>query len=253
MEDAVEAEAVEIDGEGNEVPGDAPNPEAAMVAVPATPGGVIAPLDVQQVVDSMQAYQELLPQLLDSSDYQDAGRGKRFVKKSGWRKIAKAFGLSTEIVNQRIERDGDGSPVRATVVVRALHGPTGQYSDGDGHCSVSEDRFSGPRGNKSKLENDLTATATTRAKNRAISDLVGMGDVSAEEMDVRSGPPFGPDSDKDDKERASGALVYLVGPDAESVWGNIKQACGGYMPKIIAETLHAVAEARKAAEEAEDE
>jgi hypothetical protein len=28
-----------------------------------------------------------------------------------------------------------------------------------------------------EVENDLRATATTRAKNRAISDLVGMGSV----------------------------------------------------------------------------
>ena len=37
-------------------------------------------------------------------------------------------------------------------------------------------RFSNP-------ENDVRGTAHTRAKNRAISDLIGAGEVSAEEID----------------------------------------------------------------------
>jgi hypothetical protein len=69
------------------------------------------------------------------------------------------------------------APLRAEVWARAI-APSGRSMDGDGYCSVDEERFSGPRGNKSKLENDLRATATTRAMNRAISGLVGMGEVS---------------------------------------------------------------------------
>lgn len=213
----------------------------AMVPVPGQQG-VIAPLDPETVIQSFEAYQQLLPRLLNGGDWQDAGRGKRFVKKSGWRKIAKAFGLSTEIVSQRVERDDDGQPVRASVIVRALHGPTGQHSDGDGHCSVDEERFSGARGNKSKLENDLTATATTRAKNRAISDLVGMGDVSAEEM--AGGALYGPEANKDQKSAGSAAFSELLGPVAEDIWGVVKKACGGYMPEVVAESVALIAAER---------
>jgi hypothetical protein len=70
--------------------------------------------------------------------------------------------------------------VRAEVWIRAV-APNGQFGDGDGYCSADEGRFRGWKG-RQKLENDLRATATTRAKNRAIADLVGMGEVSAEEI-----------------------------------------------------------------------
>ena len=51
--------------------------------------GVIQPFAVEDVIEGMEAYQRLLPQLLTDADYQGTGRDK-FVKKSGWRKIAKA-------------------------------------------------------------------------------------------------------------------------------------------------------------------
>ena len=91
--------------------------------------------------------------------------------------------LSTSLVAQTVERDDSGVVVRASAIVRAMHVPSGQFSDGDGYCSSDESRFA-RAGGRAKLENDLRATATTRAKNRAIADLVGMGAVSAEEAEV---------------------------------------------------------------------
>ena len=148
-----------------------PMPEAA---------GVMMPFDAEEVKDAMAAYQKTVAATLSPSDWQSAGGGQKFVKKSGWRKIAKAFGLSVTRVDDGVERDESGDPVRAWAVYRAAH-PNGQTQDGDGYCSVDESRFS-RGGGRQKLENDLRATATTRAKNRAISDLVGMGEVSAEEI-----------------------------------------------------------------------
>jgi hypothetical protein len=75
--------------------------------------------------------------------------------------------------------------VRAEVWIRAI-APNGQYGDGYGYCSLDEGRFKSWRG-RQKLENDLRTTATTRAKNRAISDLVGMGELSAEEIQGAGG------------------------------------------------------------------
>jgi hypothetical protein len=69
--------------------------------------------------------------------------------------------------------------VRAEVWIRAV--ANGQFGDGDGYCSADEARFKSRCG-RQKLENDLRSTATTRAKNRATADLVGMGEVSAEEI-----------------------------------------------------------------------
>lgn len=158
---------------------------AAPVARPGTE--VLMPMDADRVVEGMEAYQSLLPRLLDSSDYQAAEQGKRFVKKSGWRKIARAFNLSLTVEHLHVERDADGNVLRAECVARAT-APNGQVQDGDGYCSLSE--FTGKRAGDVKLENTLRATATTRAKNRAIADLVGMGEVSAEEVTTSGAPPF---------------------------------------------------------------
>lgn len=157
--------------------------------------GVLMPFAADQVRDAMTAYQDAVRATLDRSDWQGRPNTRgAFVKKSGWRKLAKAFGLSVTRVEDGIERDSQGEPIRAWSVYRAT-APNGQSQDGDGYCSVDEPRFTRSEG-RQKLENDLRATATTRAKNRAIADLVGMGEVSAEEVQVTPepvDPPFAGD------------------------------------------------------------
>lgn len=184
--------------EGEVVPDDIPTPGAESTSVALAPrqrrSEVIRPLNADDLIESFDAYQSLLPRLLSPSDYQSAGKDKdgnerRFVKKSGWRKIATAFDLDVQILRSVVERDEAGQPQRAEVWARAV-APSGRSMDGDGYCSVDEERF-GRAGDsdwklakaRAKLENDLRATATTRAMNRAISGLVGMGEVSAEEVD----------------------------------------------------------------------
>jgi hypothetical protein len=165
-----------------ELPGDIPAPGADgstyALARRERRSEVIRPLDADQLVDSFKEYQGLLPRILDASDYQAAEAGKKFVKKSGWRKIATAFDLDVQILAEEVERDDAGRILRAKTTARAT-APSGRAMDGDGYCTVDE--FTGRRANNPKMENDLRGTAATRAKNRAISDLVGMGDVSAEE------------------------------------------------------------------------
>lgn len=206
-------------------------------SAPAPTRQALMPLDANQVVAGMEAYQALLPRLLEESDYQDAGSNRRFVKKSGWRKIARAFNLSVELVSIRVERDGSGQPSRAEAVARAT-APNGQVQDGDGYCSADESRFADERG-RQKLENDLRATATTRAKNRAIADLVGMGEVSAEEVAVGGGSGAPVEAPEETKRLASEALTLMVGDveAARECWGAIKQAAGGSMPAVVAEAL----------------
>lgn len=177
MSDVVEGTATEVPVEDPAVAPAVPAEAAGALVRQAHPSReALVPIDPEQVIAGMDAYQALLPRLLNASDYQDAGEGKTFVKKSGWRKIARAFNLSVEIVGLPVvERDEEGLPIRAAVVARAI-APNGQVQDGDGYCSVDEPRFNRPSSRK-KIENDLRATATTRAKNRAIADLVGMGEV----------------------------------------------------------------------------
>src|SRR5690606_5005959 len=61
---------------------------------------------------------------------------------------------------------------------RAMHLPTGAYQDADGSCSFDE------KVEKQRTIHNIRAHAITRAKNRAILDLVGFGEVSAEEINI---------------------------------------------------------------------
>lgn len=206
---------------------------------------VLMPMDTEQVIAGMKAYQQLLQGLLDASDWQGTGDDK-FLKKSGWRKIARAFNLSVTRVSSKIERDHDGNPIRAEVVARAM-APNGQVQDGDGYCSVDEPRFASAKG-RQKLENDLRATATTRAKNRAISDLVGMGEVSAEEVDA--GPTM-PLASEQQTGTLGAALNWLLPPaEAAKAWDAIRAQGGGAMLGPVVNAVILTIKARKDSEEA---
>ena len=98
---------------------------------------------------------------------------KDFIKRSGFRKLAVYFGLSDRIVEQeRTYRDDDSIVWRIVVEVSY---PNGRICTGVGVCDSRERGFA-------HLEHDVYATAHTRAKNRAISDMIAGGIVSAEEM-----------------------------------------------------------------------
>jgi hypothetical protein len=101
-------------------------------------------------------------------------QGKKFRKKCYWRFIATAFHIDTALISEeRIELpDGDWG---YTALYRATS-PDGRISEIDGTCTASE-----KRGAMCTVHN-VRAHAHTRAKNRAISDLVGFGEVSADEL-----------------------------------------------------------------------
>lgn len=128
------------------------------------------------------------------------GRIDRTKKKSAYRKMSVFFGLtiprrdgvpdieihelSSGIV--KVER-GDGyigtlymkkppgfDVVRAEFAI-TVTAPNGRSIVGHGACSASERGFTHP-------DHDVISTAWTRALNRGISDMIGMGEVSAEEL-----------------------------------------------------------------------
>lgn len=221
---------------GNEPPQAEIVPAGGELVRAARRSEVLRPLDPGALVGSFRAYQELLPRLLDSSDWQDAG-GRRFVTKSGWRKIATAFDLDVHIIGSDVDRDEHGHAVRAKVIARAI-APSGRSMDGDGYCSADEARFTSSRADLSRVENDLRTTATTRAKNRAIADLVGMGEISAEESSAAV--PFGPQVPESIKRDAAQACVILCGDDRDAgieLWQRISRELGGYMPHAAAAAL----------------
>jgi hypothetical protein len=170
----------------------------------------LLPMEPDQARAAMAKYQELTNAMLRSEDWQQIPGG-RFVKRSGFQKIASGYGVSTEIISEHVDRADDGSPIRASAVVRATH-PSGRFADGSGRCAVTESRFATAKG-RGKAEHDIAATAVTRATNRAISNLVGFGQVSAEEADGVVDPdnalPFGPEGDDDGDAKAEQLVSEL--------------------------------------------
>lgn len=214
-------------------------PSTALVIAPRR-SEVLRPLDVADQKAAMDLYQSGLQQILDQNDWQDAGGGKKFVKKSGWRKIAAWFDLSIQLVRDEVARDENGQIIRAQVWARAV-AASGRFADADGYCDIAESRFADSRG-RQKLENDLRGTATTRAINRAISNLVGMGAVSAEEMDTptASARPFGETASPDADKAAKQACTALTAGDVQiaiQVYKQIVADCGGYFPAAAATAL----------------
>lgn len=156
--------------------------------------GALEPVDVDGAVAYWENYQKLTEELLDDSDYQAIGN-KAFKKKSAWRKYATAFNISDEIIDKEITTDKMGRIVTAVYTVKTT-APNGRTGIGVGACSIFDKAHEFPTPNCqipncdgrihfSNPENDIRATAHTRAKSRAISDIIGTGEVSAEEMDIQ--------------------------------------------------------------------
>lgn len=119
--------------------------------------------------------------MLVKSDYQTikTKQGKKtFKKKSAWRKYARAFRLTDEILEKEIIKNKHGRVDEASFVVKVMGGD-GRSTIGYGNASINEGGFKKPN-------HDIPTTAHTRAKNRAISDYIGAGEVSAEEIEFKN-------------------------------------------------------------------
>lgn len=159
----------------------------------------LQPLSPEDAKKQMETYQEYVEALLDESDSQDI-QGKKFKKKSAWRKLAMANSLSVSIVTERREELENGD-FAYHFTCRAL-APNGRYTDGSGSCTAYEKAdFNGEKWlkyNKSKARyedaspntlHNVRSTAETRAWNRSVSNMIAAGEVSAEEMPIDSTPP----------------------------------------------------------------
>jgi hypothetical protein len=202
----------------------------------------LRPMPIYEVQRAMQEYQQGLEAILADSDWQtfrdNAGNERRFVKRSGWRKIATWFGLDLLVNsgNVLVARDERGKALRATVIARVV-APNGRMAEDVAVCDASERAFS-------KLEHDLVATATTRALNRATADLVGMGDVSAEEMSEEVAALLPDWAQKADDAFAVEMLDHLgkmFGPDRALALSNGIETRYGYVPNVVAGLVRAIA------------
>jgi hypothetical protein len=136
---------------------------------------VVPPLEPDQIVEHFRKIQELKKRIIDPKTDTIRIGGKDYVLKSGWRKLAFAFNLTDEILREEKDVNQDGETTwRMWVKVTA---PNGRTAIGVAACSSGERDFAHD-------EHDPYALCHTRAKNRAISDILGLGEVSAEEMGV---------------------------------------------------------------------
>lgn len=97
-------------------------------------------------------------------------KGKTFIKKSGWRKISLFFNISTEVKDANIQYDQNGNVLRASFTVRALM-TSGRFADGWGSCDRGE-------GSHQKPNHTIPAIAETRATNRAVQNVTGVGEAT---------------------------------------------------------------------------
>lgn len=141
--------------------------------------GIVRPIvNPEQALQAWKEYQDLVSKVLDESDYQIINHVK-FKKKSGWRKLAGFFNLSTECHSEK-EIHGEGGVIAFDVIYKAV-APNGRSASGDGSCDSHETEDRNGRV-LVKSRHDTRSTAHTRAFNRAVSNLIGGGEVSADEI-----------------------------------------------------------------------
>ena len=143
--------------------------------------------NVDVAIEQWDAYQKLCKGLLNETDYQEiivkekdengnyVKVKRHFKKKSAWQKLSRAFNVDTAIVDRDLERTKTGRIKEAYYCVRATL-PNGRSVESDALCSRSE------KGKDKVSDHTIMSTAKTRATNRAIAELIGAGEVSAEEM-----------------------------------------------------------------------
>ena len=100
-------------------------------------------------------------------------QGRPFRKRNYWRAVATAFNLSVECVKE--EQCKGNKDWGYTCTYRAT-APNGRFADGDGACFASEKQGG------ARTVHNVRAHSHTRGYNRSVSNLVGFGEVSADEL-----------------------------------------------------------------------
>jgi hypothetical protein len=158
-------------------------------------GGFLSPAcSIDEAVAAFKLFEDAKGKILSSGgkDYIVIGKdgkpcdnlkdGKVYICRSGWRKLARFFGLSWTIINLRKQelKQGDYLWI-ATAQVRNCQGDSVTQEG----VASSRDSFFTKGSRVEASEEDVIMKAETVALNRAISDLLGSGDVSADELKER--------------------------------------------------------------------
>jgi len=144
-----------------------------------TNGIVNIAASLEDLKNFMVKFKELKSDLLDTNDVQIISN-KPYVKKSGWLKFSLAFNLKTEIIKEERETflDNKGDKQFAYHFTVRCIADNGRITEKVGSCDSIE------KNKESDSIHIIRSMAETRANNRAISAMVGAGEVSAEEMNA---------------------------------------------------------------------
>lgn len=128
------------------------------------------------------AYDNVCQALIGPNDIQQEG-GRSFKKKSAWRKLARHFRISVAAALESVRVDYRDDGEFTAIAVATASAPWGQSWTEVGACGSDE-----AVGRRVITIADAIATAMTRAANRAVSNLIAMGEVSADEIGERREP-----------------------------------------------------------------
>ena len=162
--------------------------QAIQSVIPQT--GLVAPVcSVEESVRIFKEFEQAKSRVLSGNDVlwigADGrptvdGQGSPHIKRNGWRKLARFFGLSWDIEDiEKLTMEHGGYMYK--VRVKVWH-PAGASVISEGVAS-SKDAFFTKGGHKEADEENVLMKAQTVAVNRAISDILGSGEVSGEERE----------------------------------------------------------------------
>jgi len=148
-----------------------PSTTTDLVIIEPEPRGLLPIGDAGAVLTAYQALQKTIDASM--KDCMVKIGGKNYRTKNYWRAVAVMYSLTVEVRSEeRVEIDGDWG----YLVTSRATAPNGRFMDGDGAVFASEKK------GRDVTVHNVRAHAITRAKNRAIADLCGFGEVSAEEV-----------------------------------------------------------------------
>lgn len=153
-----------------------PEQQAQLPARAIQPTAVLPVLSGAEMATAYTTYRAFQAELDKAMpDCIQSIQGKNFRKKNYWRAIRTGFNLAVVCLSEKRIQIGDDWGYEVTYRATA---PNGAVADGDGSCMASEKS----RGRMQATLHNVRSHAHTRAFNRAVSNLVGFGEVSAEEV-----------------------------------------------------------------------
>ncbi|OEU76116.1 MAG: hypothetical protein BA874_06665 [Desulfuromonadales bacterium C00003068] len=158
-------------------------------------GFLTAAVSLDDAIKAFNLYGQAKTRLLNDNDvlyigasgkpvHKDVKDSVPYIKKSGWRKMARFFGLSVDILGREKmwTEDAKGDKYYIWAYTIKVSHQCGAYVLAEGVCS-SRDKFFTKGGKVPADETNVMLKAQTVGINRGISDLLGAGEVSAEEVE----------------------------------------------------------------------